>query len=451
MSSPIPAQASPERPYEPIPGALKLISPYGCAFMRHCWADRRSLKEPEWYAAIQQATTLRHGREFAHALSRDYKGYNPAEVDEKFDHALENPPVGCQWIRENFPQSACATCPVKAPYHMAKKSILELVQAADEPMKKFTHLDEHMERIHRFAAGETVGLSTQFPGLDEYMRFRNSELIVIGAMQSIGKTQFMVDCMYRLASAGIPVFGFSAETGVDTLTDRFMSRAAEIDSRALRNERSTGPLTPDEWARLGAAKKELADLPIFLDFTSLSAEQVLAQVEAALLQHNLPLDGPYVLFFDYLQFGAKMPGDDTEYDRISRLSSEFKFVAKILDRPVVVFSQLRRDKEGDDEPDLTWFKGSGHIESDANTAIIFTGKREHSAIVERLATIVKQKEGQANVKVMFHVQQQSGLWESESTPGPNELVGAQALLGFDVTQRSPFLPTGFKQGPHDEV
>ena len=399
------------RPKHLLSGGLKVISPYGCKFMRHCWTERRTLGEPLWYAAIQQATCFRNGREFAHAISRGYApdgrpAYDPSTIDAKFDQALNNPPVGCTWIHENYPNLACDSCPMKAPYHLAKRGVLALVGDAAAPMEHVGSIAADLDRIKRFDAHELeAGLEWGIPGLDRYTRLRPGEMTVVGALPSMGKTHLLVDAAYRLAKADVPVFVFSAETGRQSLRQRLIGRAAEVDTRALRGERAAGKLTSAEWARLHKAVTEIEKLPIYLDYTSLAADSVLEQVEDAVLRFGIPLDAPYVLIFDYLQFGSKIGDDRTEYDRVSRLSTEFKFTGKILEKPVVVFSQLIRQAEGDYEPNLTWFKNSGRIEADMDVGIIITGDRVEGSRAPRTMHIVKQREGLSNVRIEFDLEQ----------------------------------------------
>jgi len=154
----------------------------------------------------------------------------------------------------------------------------------------------------------------------------------------------------------------------------------------------------------------------------LNADDVLMQIERTLLREQIPLDTPYVVMFDYLQFGSKMPGEDKEYDRLSRLTSEFKFMAKLLERSVIVFSQVKREHEGDAEPNLTWFKGTGRIESDMDVGIIITGERTVGDVAQRFLSVVKQREGMAGVKLQFLLQQGFGYWDYQGSGATSEPV-----------------------------
>ena len=412
------------RPQQPMTGALKLISQYGCEFMRNAWLNRRTLKEPAWYAAVQQTTVFENGREFAHAISKDHPGYDSDTVNAKFDHALQNPPVGCAYIHDNFPEMACKGCPMKAPYWQAKRPLRTLASEAGGDAQRVA-AQKHLIRIRDREQGTLIeGIKTGNSGLDKYIRLRDGEMTVLGGRPSMGKTQLMIDLMLSVARQGYPVFGFSAETGKTAMYDRVLSRAAEVDGRAIKGELDR-KLTREEWDRLERAAAELERLPLFVDFTTMSAEKVLRQVESTLLTNEIPLDQRYVTFFDYIQFGLKEPSE-SEYERISRLSTEFKYYSKVVEKATVVLSQLIRDAEGDDGPQLNWFKGSGTIEHDIDTGLIITGGRDVGDMVTRRLTVVKQKEGVANVAVDYRVTLPTGKWEAMD---PDEIVERPPLDG----------------------
>jgi replicative DNA helicase len=94
---------------------------------------------------------------------------------------------------------------------------------------------------------------------------------------------------------------------------------------------------------------------------------------------------------------------------------EFKYLAKVIRQPVVIFSQLKREKEEDDEPQINWFKGSGRIEADADVAMILTGERTPGSIAKRKLSIVKQREGEAGVSVDLLLHQTVAQFEPAPT------------------------------------
>jgi hypothetical protein len=422
-----------ERPAELLTGALKVISPYGCKFMRHAWTHRRTLGEEEWYTAIGQTTYFQHGREFAHAISRDYKGYNPKEVDAKFDHAMGNPARGCAYIHEKFPQLACAGCPMKAPYHKAKTPLVDLMRSSATPMERVGSFADDLKLVRDMNSGKAQsGYSWCLPGMDNITRLRPSELNVVGGWPSIGKTHLMTDATYSAAhnyvfnkGRGFIPFVYSLETSRTPLRQRLLARAGKVDLTKLRGEHPVG-MDKQDWARLELAAEELEHLPIFHDYTILDAEAVLAQLERTLLGQMIPLDSPYALFYDYLQFAPRGAGEDSDREHISRAIQEFKFISKVLEHPSVVFSQLRRTTEGDAEPSMNWFADSSAIERNMDVGIVVTGERIAGSYAPRKLHFVKQREGRANEAVDFVLMQSHGEWRA---PDVSAAQNTDSLMG----------------------
>jgi hypothetical protein len=392
------------RPDKPLNGVLKLVSDYGCQFMSHAFLNRQKLPEPMWYAALQQLTCFESGRDAAHMISRDYPGYSAEETERKYMQALRHPPVGCKYIREHFPQLACKGCSGRAPYQVGDRPLAALAKETAEPMIRSDY-KVSLDRMRRRNRGEVpTGALWGTAGLDAYTRLRPKELTVVGAMPSIGKTSLLVDAAVSLAERGVPALIFSAETGQEGLEERLLARVSGVDSRAIRGERTwsgkSHPLTFDEEKSVESAAAKLSSLPLYTHYSASQPDLIINLIEDTILRERLNLGAPMVIFMDYLQFGSlDVTGGLTEYEKLSRLSMEFKYLAKVLRQPVVIFSQLRREKEGDDEPQINWFKGTGRIEADADVAMILTGERIPGPIAKRKITIVKQREGEAGVSV----------------------------------------------------
>ena len=422
------------RPEKPLNGVLKLISDYGCQFMAHAFENRERLPEPQWYAAIQQLTCFANGREAAHLISRDYKGYSESETDAKYTQALRHPPVGCRYIREHFPHLACKGCKGGAPYQVGDAPIATLVKETTEPMLR-SDFKRSLDRMRRRNRGEVpTGATWGTAGLDQYTRLRPKELTIVGALPSIGKTALMVDAMVSMAERGIPVLGFSAETGQEGLEERMLARMSGVDSRAIRGERlwngSPYPLNSEEEREVTLAAERLYQLPIYLHYSASQPDLIFNLLEDTILREKLSIGKPMVVFMDYLQFGSiDVNGHQSEYEKLSRLSMEFKYMAKVLRQPVVVFSQLQRKVEADDEPQINWFKGTGRIEADADVAMILTGERTPGAISKRKITIVKQREGEAGVAVELLLHQTV----SKFVPAPSmtEQTVAKDIFSLD--------------------
>lgn len=429
---------------EPVTGALKVVSLYGCTFMRHAYEKRVGLPEPLWSAALQVAAHFEHGRDFAHILSIGDPRYDEATVDARFERAVGEPRIGCAWIHENYPELACASCPMKAPHFVAKRSLIELTQHARQPMRRIGSFEPDLRRISKAQEkGSINGFHWGIDGLDSLTRLRRGELIVVGGAPNMGKTHFMCETILRAARPagnrpGMHVFVFSAETGETSLRNRLIAHEAGVDSRKLSGE-SPVRLTPQEERALVQAAEVLETLPIYIDYTVTSVDAVLAQIEDAMLSDRVPFDTPALVVFDYLQYGAKMPGEETDYDRLSRLTIEFKSLAKLLHWPVMVLSQLKREAEGEEQPMLTWFRGTGRIEAELDVGLIMTGERTASEWAPRALWLVKQREGVANVSLDFSLQQATGRWKFVGRPlyAHEEVPEAAPLAlgtgGHDIT------------------
>jgi replicative DNA helicase len=383
-----------------------------------------------WYAAIQQLTCFEQGREAAHMISRGYDKYTPEETDAKYDQALRHPPVGCQYIHENFPEHACDGCPMTAPYHKAKLPMMTLAGSSEEMLEKSDY-KESLKRMRRRRSGEELpGISWGVAGLDRYTRLRPGELSVVGALPSIGKTAFMVDAAVSLAERGVPVFLFSAETGQSGLEDRLLSRVSGVDSKAIRGE-LPNPLTDEEAAAVEEAAHILSGWPIYVNYTAASPERILELVEEIVLRDGLDWGSDLVIMFDYLQFVSPTQANEHLDERliVAKASSEFKYLAKITRHAVGVFSQLRRDTEGEDKPDLTWFSSSGRIGQDADVAMIMTGERVPGAISLRYMDIVKQREGDAGVRTESKFHQRISKFEERVSSTPEAQEGPDLFPG----------------------
>lgn len=407
------------RPPRPLAsGVYKLLSPYGCEFMRQAWEHRRTLGEPAWYAVLGQLTCFERGREAAHIFSRDYRSYSAQETDAKFDQALRNPPVGCQFIHENFPKMACKSCPMTAPYRRAEVQLNALHRESSTGMKQggFT---EKLAKIRDYDSGKTSsGIAWGLGGsFDQRVRARPGELCVIGALPSVGKTSLLVHKASSLGGRGIPARVFSAETGEDPLYFRFLSHRAGVDSRALRGERLSGRLTREEHAALERAAASLDRDPVTFNYNVTAAEQMYIGVEERQLVEGCGFDDPFDVLFDYLQFGQREPGDASDYEKVSRLIRDLKTLAKVLRAGHVdVFSQLTRKSTEDKEPALNWFRDSGRIEADVDTAIIIHGERVEGRHAPRALHVLKQKESEANLRVEFVVDQATCTYEPARVP-----------------------------------
>lgn len=207
-----------------------------------------------------------------------------------------------------------------------------------------------------------TGIPTGYSQIDTMTAgLQNSDLIILAARPSMGKTAFALNIAGNIAlKEGIPVAIFSLEMSKEQLSMRLLSSEARIDSSRVRN----GFLTPDDWQRLTDSASVLSEAPIFIDDSSnISATEIRAKARRLKMEKNLGL-----IIIDYLQLmkaGSSMDRRDLEIAEISR---SLKGLAKELDIPVIALSQLNRmlEQRSDKRPVLSDLRESGALEQDAD-------------------------------------------------------------------------------------
>jgi replicative DNA helicase len=207
-----------------------------------------------------------------------------------------------------------------------------------------------------------TGIPTGYSQIDTMTAgLQNSDLIILAARPSMGKTAFALNIASNIAlREGIPVAIFSLEMSKEQLSMRLLSSEARIDSSRVRN----GFLTPDDWQRLTDSASILSEAPIFIDDSSnISVTEIRAKARRLKMEKNLGL-----IIIDYLQLmrsGSTMDRRDLEIAEISR---SLKGLAKELDIPVLALSQLNRmlEQRSDKRPVLSDLRESGALEQDAD-------------------------------------------------------------------------------------
>lgn len=207
------------------------------------------------------------------------------------------------------------------------------------------------------------GLRTHFVDLDELIGgLKKSDMIVIAARPSMGKTAFALNVATNMAiKDNVPVAIFSLEMSKDSLVTRMLCSEAEIDMQKLDAKR----LQEYELTKLGYAVNRLSQAPIFIDDTSgLSMVEIQAKSRRMKAEHNIQL-----IVIDYLGLiksnQKRMENRNLEIAEIART---IKTLAKELAIPVVVISQLSRsiEKRGDPTPVMSDLRDSGEIEQVAD-------------------------------------------------------------------------------------
>jgi replicative DNA helicase len=233
--------------------------------------------------------------------------------------------------------------------------------------ESFGSVDAFLQRGSRI-----TGLETHYVDLDEKTSgFQKSDLIIIAARPSMGKTSFAMNIAENVAIEDRKTVAvFSLEMSKEALLQRMLCSVARVDAHKFR----TGSLWQDDMRKITRAIEQLAEAPIFIDDTpGITISEMRAKARR-LLQSKGALD---LIVVDYLQL---MSGGGKRYENrtqeVSAISRGLKALAKELAVPVMALSQLSRAPEsrgaGDHRPQLADLRESGSIEQDADVvAFIF--------------------------------------------------------------------------------
>lgn len=252
---------------------------------------------------------------------------------------------------------------------------------------------------------ELIGIPSGFYDLDSLTSgFQKSDLIIVAARPSMGKTAF---CLNIAQEVGIrkrkPVAFFSLEMSKEQLVQRMLCSEAQINAQRVR----TGNLQADDWPKLMNSMHEMGDAPIFIDDSAgVSVMDIRTKCRRLCMeQKELGL-----IIIDYLQL---MEGSDRKkqdrHQEISSISRGLKNLARELNVPIIALSQLSRAVESRQSkiPMLSDLRESGSIEQDADI-VIFLYRQEYyepdndDAKGKAQVIIAKQRNGPVgDVELLF--------------------------------------------------
>jgi len=252
----------------------------------------------------------------------------------------------------------------------ARRSVVTLAEAVDRSMEKVRHQCEQKSPL--------TGVTTGYRYLDEKLGgFQKSDLVIIAARPSMGKTAFALNLALN-AATGSPeqppatVLFCSLEMNETQITERLLAIRSMVDASRLRS----GNLVPSELKALNAVREQLRVLPFFLDDSPRMSVLEL-RAKARRLQWKEGLD---LVMVDYLQLMEPSDKRVSREQQISEISRSLKAMAKELAIPVVALSQLSRAPEQrtgkDKRPMLSDLRESGAIEQDADV-VMFLYRQEY--------------------------------------------------------------------------
>lgn len=269
-------------------------------------------------------------------------------------------------------------------------------------------LGETFERIDQLSRHQGMyrGVPTGFVQLDKMLSgLQRGDLIILAARPSMGKTSLALDIAKHVAvHQNLPVGIFSLEMGKDQLTERLLASQANVDSWRLRTGKLNDGPGDNDFSRLQTAMGTLSEAPIYIDDAGTTN---IMQMRA--MARRLQADaGLGLLIVDYLQLMDSTNKFATPIQQVTENSRALKQLAKELNVPVLVLSQLSRavEQRTPHRPMLSDLRESGAIEQDADVVIFIyrEDKYNENSLEKNIAEIIvaKHRNGaQGGVKLFF--------------------------------------------------
>jgi len=299
---------------------------------------------------------------------------------------------------------------VETVLEQAEKSIFEI--SMNRNNRDFAHINEvislALERLEAVAKaqGRITGVETGFIDFDNKTAgLQKSDLILIGARPSMGKTAFLLNIAQHAAVRNhVPTAIFSLEMSKEQLVNRMLCVEALLDSHKFR----TGDLADEDWAKIAQSVGPLSAAPLFLDDTpGITVAELRAKCRRLKLEKDLGL-----VVIDYIQLmsGSAIRSESRQME-ISEISRSLKGLAKELDVPILTAAQLSRavEQRKDHRPMLSDLRESGAIEQDADVVAFLyrdeyynpeTNKKNHAEVI-----ISKQRNGPTGTVELTYLSQ----------------------------------------------
>ena len=243
---------------------------------------------------------------------------------------------------------------------LQKKSADDFVPIKDVVLKALDRIEMASRN-----KGSVTGMATGFIDLDyKTSGFQPSDLILIAARPSMGKTAFVLNIAEYMAFRNNETVAiFSLEMSKEQLVNRLFSLESRVDAQLLRN----GNLSDTDWANLIEGAGIIGRSHMIIDDTpGISVSELRSKCRKYKLEHNLG-----IIMIDYLQLMQGSKKSESRQQEISDISRSLKEIARELQVPVVALSQLSRavEQRPDHRPMLSDLRESGAIEQDADVVM----------------------------------------------------------------------------------
>ena len=252
-------------------------------------------------------------------------------------------------------------------------------------------LTQYMDQIEAMTEGEGVkyGIPSSYIDLDRLLGgFQRTDLIILAARTSVGKTSFALNLAVNAAvKSQAHVAIFSLEMSAEQLASRLLSMESGVDSPRIRS----GQINEQESRKLSHAMSFLADAPIWVDDTP-SIPIMELRSKARRLASEQGVD---MIIVDYLQLVVS-DNNESRVQEIGKISRDLKALARELRVPIVALSQLSRavEQRTPHIPQLSDLRESGSIEQDADVVLFIYRDEKYNPDTE--------KKGVAEIHVAKH-------------------------------------------------
>ena len=242
-----------------------------------------------------------------------------------------------------------------------------------------------------------TGIPTGFAKLDTYTSgFQNSELIIIGARPSIGKTAFALSMIQNIAcEKRIPCGFFPLEMGYESIGMRLLSQEARVPMHKIRS----GMLKVDDVKKIQDAAGRWFEAPLYtVDTPNMRLLDLRATARRMVKNQKVK-----IIFIDYIGLITLEDNKREQWEQVSEISKSLKALARELEIPIVALCQVSRTAEGD-EPNLAQLRGSGSIEQDADVVMFLHRDRlkEEVAAQDAKLILAKQRNGATgDIPILF--------------------------------------------------
>lgn len=263
-------------------------------------------------------------------------------------------------------------------------------------------------RIEMAKSGKSPCVATGIPSLDRslYGGFEAGQLVILAARPSVGKTAMMLQLARTAAERGVPAMIFSLE-----MTEMQLGRRMLLSTGYITREQMTGGAAMN-WQDFQYATSLAASWPITINATSTHVSDIISKITTAVAQSKCG-----IAFIDYLGLmkGGSGMKDMTKAQMIGEMTQALKIAAKRCNVPIVLLSQLNRDKDKGSkrEPQLTDLRDSGDIEQDADVVLMLDQE-------EKVVPDGKGGAGNEQIMVMWIRKMREGVRNFRVDLMPNE-------------------------------